>query len=123
MSNQYFFFRIEGVLQKIDLDEIVFLEADHNYTRFYINSKKWYMVRTTLEAAMSQLPDNRFLRTHRSFAVSGNLVVQVKRDTVYLGRGQMLVAEVPVSKQYYAALTKQFIIFDSSPAGTKTQQP
>lgn len=118
---QYFFYRKEGVLKQINLDDILFLAADNNYTRFYtINTKHPHIVRSSLDATLNRLPENRFLRIHRSYAVSGDYLDEVRRETVTFVEIPDL--ELPISKKYYAAFVKQVTIFDSATANAKNQQ-
>ncbi|WP_207514660.1 LytR/AlgR family response regulator transcription factor [Longitalea luteola] len=110
MDKKTFFFRQDGLLKKLDLDEIIYLEAAKNYTRLY-TFNNMYMARVSLDAAMKLLPENKFLRVHRSFAVAAEHIDVVARDSV---RFTNLRVEVPVSRMYYVALTKQIIILDSA---------
>src|SRR5689334_5387181 len=110
MNNKIFVFRQDRQLKKINLDEIVFLEAAKNYTKLY-TANATFIARITLREAMKLLPENKFIRIHRSFAVSPDHIDSVGRDMVVLAT---IAVEVPVSRQYYVALTKQFIILDSA---------
>jgi DNA-binding LytR/AlgR family response regulator len=110
MYKKPFFFRLDGLLKRIDLDEIIFLEAAKNYTRLY-TSEKMYLARVSLDAAMDLLPENKFLRVHRSFAAAAEHIDVIARDSV---RFTTIPVEIPVSRMYYAALPKQVIILDSA---------
>jgi DNA-binding LytR/AlgR family response regulator len=66
MYNKHFFLRQDGVLQKIDLDSIVYIEAAKNYTKFYCTDDL-YMARISFDAAMVLLPENKFIRVHDEF--------------------------------------------------------
>ena len=105
-----FFFRQDGLLKKIDLDEIIYLEAAKNYTKIF-TADKMYIARVTLVEALDLLPENKFLRVHRSFAVASDHIDVVARDAVRL---TTIRVEVPVSRMYYVELTKKVIILDSA---------
>jgi DNA-binding LytR/AlgR family response regulator len=113
MQNQYFFYRTEGSLKQIDLDEVIYLEATDNYTKFYTSKDAHFMVRVTLENCMNLLPKNTFLRIHRSFAIAGQYAVIIKRDTALLSA---IKKELPVSKQYYSSLLKQIVVLQNRAA-------
>ena len=70
-----------------------------------------YIARISLVEAMKLLPDNKFLRVHRSFAVAAEHIDIVKRDSLQLAT---IPVELPVSKIYYSAFIKHFIILDSA---------
>ncbi|MFL5745635.1 MAG: LytR/AlgR family response regulator transcription factor [Niastella sp.] len=114
MYKKTFFFRQDRQLKKINPDEIIYLEAAKSYTKLY-TANETYIARITLLEAMKLLPENKFLRVHRSFAVSADHIDVVKRDGVQLAT---IPVEVPVSRMYYVAFTKQFIILDSADIDT-----
>lgn len=111
MSKQHFFFRQDGQLKKLNLDDVVFLEATKNYTRF-VTLDGDHLIRVSLNAAMELLPTDKFLRVHRSFAVSFDHLSEVGRESVLFTAFPKL--EVPVSRSYYVQFTKQVVILDSA---------
>ena len=110
MYNKHFFLRQDGVLRKIDLDSIVYIEAAKNYTKFY-STNDIYMARISFDAAMELLPENKFLRVHRSFAAAAEHIDVIERDSV---RFVSLRTEIPVSRKWYAALANQVVILDTA---------
>ena len=110
MPAQHYFFRQDGQLKKINLDNVVFLEAAKNYTRFNTLDGD-YLVRVSLDAAMDLLPNNKFMRVHRSFAVSVDHISNVGRESVLFKNFPNL--EIPISRPYYVQFTKQVVILDS----------
>jgi len=111
MSKKHFFFRQDGQLKKLNLDNIVFLEAAKNYTRFNTLDGD-HLIRISLDAAMDLLPSDKFLRVHRSFAVSFDHISDVGREAVLFTDFPKLL--VPVSRPYYVHFTKQVVILDSA---------
>lgn len=111
MSKKHFFFRQDGQLKKLNLDNIVFLEAAKNYTRFSTLEGD-HLVRISLDAAMEMLPADKFLRVHRSYAVSFDHISDVGREAVVFTAFPEL--EVPVSRPYYVQFTKRVVILDSA---------
>ena len=119
MQNQHFFYRTKGVLKQVLLEEIIYLEARDNYTKFFTGDKKFFMVRATLENCLNLLPQNAFLRIHRSFAVAGKQIDLVAREGVLL---PAIKLQLPVSKQYYPFLMKQIIILQNGESKGGKQQ-
>ncbi|OQP62648.1 hypothetical protein A3860_26930 [Niastella vici] len=116
MTKQHFFYRKKGCLKKIDINEIIYLAADNNYTTFQEkDKKKFHYVRITLDAALSLLPENKFQRIHRSYAVSLDYIDVVKRDIVKFKSIPDL--ELPISRQYYVQLTREVVILDTAAIG------
>lgn len=79
---------------KVHYDEILYLEATGNYVTFVLNDKK-VLARSTFAEAIHWLPQQKFVRTHRSYAVSVNKIVKVERHQVTIGSHT-----VPVSAAY-----------------------
>jgi DNA-binding LytR/AlgR family response regulator len=109
MSRPCIFFRHSGALKKLNIDEIIFMEARNNYVKFYFHGGH-FMVRSTLDAVLSRLPGNDFLRVHRSFAVSIDYIDEIAKGVIALKDFQ---DGIPVSRQHYPEILKQIIILDA----------
>ena|SRR5438105_446451 len=119
MPTQNFFYRKDGLLKKIDLGDIVFIEAANNYSKF-LTPDGFIMVRVTLDAALNLLPEYKFVRIHRSFAVSVDHIDVVGRESVKLLTDPKL--EIPVSKKYYAEIIEKIVILESGSTDSADQQ-
>ncbi len=62
---------VEG-LQFIKVSEIVYLEAQINYTHIFLTSKEKYVVCRTLKEFEDMLPTDTFLRIHHSHIINKN---------------------------------------------------
>src|SRR6186713_1316693 len=58
-------------LQFIKLNEIIYLEANNNYTYFHLSGHK-YIVSRTLKDFEEMLPEDTFLRIHNSYIINKN---------------------------------------------------
>ena len=97
------------MLKRIDSEEIILLEVDDNYVKFHTANNS-LMVRTSLNAALAGLPENHFLKTHRTFAVSVYHIVEIARDYVMLAG---ILDPIPISRQYYSEFIKRLTIIGS----------
>lgn len=79
---------------KVNLADIVLLEADNIYTTFVTSVRK-YALRLPLTSVLEKLPANRFVRVHRSFAVNVSQVDTFSDHEVTLGKHS-----VPMSKNF-----------------------
>jgi DNA-binding LytR/AlgR family response regulator len=109
------FFKNKSALEKVNVDEIVLIEAKKNYIKFWLTEKN-YVVRSTLQAALSQLPEKQFLRVHRSWVVSVNYIGKINRESLLLIDFE---TEIPVSRQHYKEIIKQIIILETEPPDKK----
>ena len=112
MSEQYIFFKQNGTLTKVDIDEIIMIEvADNNYIKFWL-AETYYIVRSTLYAVLNRLPANHFLRIHKSHAVSIRYINKIEKDSLFFIGNEV---EVPVSRQHFRELKKHIMILDAEP--------
>jgi two-component system, LytTR family, response regulator len=58
----------------VKVDEIVYCEADSNYTQIHLVNDKKYLVSRTLKEYEDLLKDQNFFRIHNSFLVNLNLI-------------------------------------------------
>ncbi len=96
-----------GSLKVIRTDEIDWLEAQGNYVRLHVGAAQ-HSMRSSISALASQLDPKRFLRTHRSYIVNVERIVEVQPWFA----GQVIVvlrngAKVHVSRSYRRALHEQ----------------
>ncbi len=78
-------------LTKINRDEIVYLEASSVYCNIFMLDNTFYTVSKPLGNILPQL-GNRFIRTHRSFAVNLKHVVSIKNNplSIEVSNGKLI---------------------------------
>ena len=80
-------------LQFIKIEEIIYLEASVNYTKFYLINNVKYTVSKTLKEFEDMLPHDFFLRIHNSYLVNKNYIEKYIRGDggqVELSNGAVL---------------------------------
>jgi DNA-binding LytR/AlgR family response regulator len=117
MPKQSIFFRQSGVLKRLFTDDIVIMEANDNYVKIF-SDEGVFTVRTTLDAALSRLPANKFLRVTRTYAVGIEHIDSISKELLKI---KGVKNEVPVSKQYYREIIKQITILDPTPLEVEIQ--
>lgn len=88
------FFKVNGKLQKIIIEDILFFESMSDYVKI-ITVKKQYVVLQTMTNLQKILPKN-FMRCHRSYIINLNKV-EALDDRVL----EVEQHAVPVSRSYY----------------------
>ncbi|HVM86934.1 MAG TPA: LytTR family DNA-binding domain-containing protein [Puia sp.] len=88
---------------KIDLSEVLYLEAMKDYTKI-VTVKKNYLVLETITGMQNKLPKEKFLRIHRSYVVNQDKIEAVKTGIIIIG-----MYELPIGKMYKDILQKHFI--------------
>lgn len=75
------------------LTDLDYMEADGSYTRYHLGEKE-IMMRKTLKQAMDELPENKMVQVHRSFAVNPSKVTAITERSLFI---QLL--EIPISRR------------------------
>jgi two-component system, LytTR family, response regulator LytT len=92
----HLFVKSEYKLIRIELDDITYIESQHEYIKIHLNKSKPVMTQISLKAIEEQLPCDRFMRVHRSFIVNLKKVSVIERNRIVFD-GKV---HIPVSEQY-----------------------
>ena len=68
----------------VNIEDIIFCEADRNYTTFYLPKKEKILVSKSLKEYEELLPSEQFLRCHQSFLVNLNHITRYEKADNYL---------------------------------------
>jgi DNA-binding LytR/AlgR family response regulator len=93
-SNEAIFIKSGSITHRVEIDQILFLEAMGNYVNFVLNNKKICSY-TSLQEAIDLLPAQRFIRIHKSFVVACKHVETIEVHQVKVGKYTL-----PVGKSY-----------------------
>ncbi|HEY5499771.1 MAG TPA: LytTR family DNA-binding domain-containing protein [Bacteroidales bacterium] len=90
----YIFVKTEYRLERIAVDDIIFVEGMGDYRNIRTTSKKILTLQTFSELE-KLLPKNQFCRVHKSYIVSINKIISVERHRI-----KMLDNLIPISDSY-----------------------
>lgn len=96
-------------LQKIDLSEILYIEADGNYVKL-VTKKKTIRQRDTISGMEHELSSKGFVRVHKGFLVNQEAVYRLNSDKVILVNEEEIPIGRSMSKEAKSALMKGFRI-------------
>jgi len=83
---------------KVPIDDIDYLQSYGNYLKvFTVNNT--FVVRQTMTQMLMQLPADKFIRIHRSFAVQLNRIVTISSGNLTVGTNKL-----PIGSVYYDTL-------------------
>lgn len=82
-------------LEKNELAELLYLEADGSYTRFHFENKN-FLKRKNLKQAMEEMPEGLLIQVHRSYAVNPQKVTAFSSHQLFI---QKLLIPISRSKQ------------------------
>lgn len=92
---EYIIVKSNYVNQKIPLNLIRYIESFDDYITIHLQDKDPVIVRKSMKKILEEIPDDKFMRIHRSYAVSLDKVVKFQKSRVVIGE-----TELPVSNQY-----------------------
>lgn len=87
----------------IPIDDIMYIEAVEGYSKIFRSSGEYITSRILLKNIFSMLPQNCFLRIHRSFIVSKSKIKSFSKQEIVLIDGTTL----PIGRQYAAEITNK----------------
>lgn len=100
LPRSWFFVRTEFRMQRVEFDDILFIEGMKEYLGIQTRAEK-IMVLQSFAGIMKSLPEENFIRVHKSYIVAVNKVDRVERNQIFIGNHIL-----PLSDTYKAAFMK-----------------
>ena len=98
-------FKCNFKAEKLKANNIRWVEAMGDYVKVVTNSKN-YMVLSTMKSFLDKLPQNQFIRIHKSYIVNLKKVINYSTNNVNTD-GEML----PLSRKQKGVFKKTFLNF------------
>ena len=108
-NNQFLFLKSEYKIRRINFNDILYIEGLKDYIKVFTRTDpKPIMSLNSLKALEQKLPEEKFMRVHRSFIVNLEQIDTIERSRIVFGKEY-----IPVSDQYkdkfQAYLDKNFL--------------
>jgi len=97
--DRFLFVKSDYKLQRIGLDDILYIEGLKDYVRFYLKNGEKIMSLMSMKKLEEYLPQPEFLRTHRSFIVHMSEARVIDRLRIVFGDQY-----IPISDNYKDAV-------------------
>jgi DNA-binding LytR/AlgR family response regulator len=97
----FVFVKDNGILKRIAIDDILFLEAMGDYVKVH-TPQKFHVVHATLKSIEEKLPSSKFIRVHRSYIVAINKIDYIQEGTISIGK-----TTIPVADTHKSNLSKR----------------
>ncbi len=79
---------------KVMFDDIISIEGLRDYIKVNLkSSKKPLIVRTSLKAIEGGLPQNKFIRIHKSWLVATSEITAVRKNSIFIKEMELPVGE------------------------------
>lgn len=98
----FIFIRTDKRIIRVNLSEILFVEALRNYVAIQTNTQK-ILTLQNLRSFEEALPPNQFIRVHKSFIIAISKVDSVEKQRIFMGPHLVPVGDTYV-KQFYESM-------------------
>jgi DNA-binding LytR/AlgR family response regulator len=95
-DKEFLFIKSEHKIIRIELKTIKYIEGMSEYVRIHRENAKSIMSLLSLKSIEEQLPEEQFMRVHKSFIVNLKKISEIESNTIVCGDG----VAIPVSKLY-----------------------
>ncbi|MCF8372687.1 MAG: LytTR family DNA-binding domain-containing protein [Bacteroidales bacterium] len=95
-NEEFLFIKSEHKILRINLSEIKYIESMREYVRIHSENQKPVMALMSMKKVEEFLPNNNFMRVHRSFIVNLKKVAHVERHRIIFDNK----VYIPISEQY-----------------------
>ena len=96
----WLFVRTEKRIEKIELDDILYIESAGNYVNIFAGGKK-IIAYLTLKGMEGQLPAGKFIKIHQSFIVSVSKISAIEGNQVKIAG-----TTLPIGRNYRDSVMK-----------------
>ncbi|PLX24279.1 MAG: DNA-binding response regulator [Marinilabiliales bacterium] len=93
-KRDYFFVKTEFRMQRVDFDDILFIEGMNEYLRINTRDEK-IMTLQNFKSMEQDLPNNNFIRVHKSYMVAINKIESIEKSRIKIGDKL-----IPISNTY-----------------------
>ncbi|MCB7480549.1 LytTR family transcriptional regulator DNA-binding domain-containing protein [Gramella sp. ASW11-100T] len=99
--NDCIFVRHLNSMVKVNIEDILYIEAERNYCRIFTRNKEYLLV-ITLKEMDKKLPSKHFLRIHRSYIINISQIKEIATSHIVIAR-----KAIPIGKSLKNELLKR----------------
>lgn len=92
-ESRYLTVKVEYMNVNIEISDILYIEAMDNYSRIF-TSKKTITTLINLKKIISLLPDNEFIRTHKSYVISISKLSHYTKEYVVIAGKSLPIGRI-----------------------------
>lgn len=102
VQNEFIFIRTDKRIVRVNLSEILFIEALRNYVAIQTTTQK-ILTLQNLRGIEEILPPQKFIRVHKSFITAIDKIDSVERQRIFIGAHTIPIGDTYV-KQFFEAI-------------------
>jgi two-component system LytT family response regulator len=110
-SNDVFLFiKSEYKVLRINLADIKYIEGMREYVRIHMVSQRPIMTIVSMKKIEEYLPQNKFMRVHRSFIVNLEKITTIDRNRIVFDNNTYIPISGQYNQKFQEYLNKNFLI-------------
>ena len=109
-TEDHLFVKSDYHLMRINLDDIKFIESMHEYIRIHRVNDKPVMTLVSLKSIEEQLPQNKFMRVHRSYIVNLKRIELIERNRIIFDNNVYIPVSDNYKEKFQEFIDKNFLI-------------
>ncbi|WP_276681854.1 LytR/AlgR family response regulator transcription factor [Empedobacter brevis] len=102
-EQDYLMIRADYKLNKIDYNDIVYIEGLDDYVKIHLTDHKKITARISMKSILEKLPKDLFVRVHRSYIVPLKKIKSIQNKILYLES-----VEIPIGETYRSTILDLF---------------
>jgi len=108
-DQDYIFIKSDGMVVKIYLDDITFIETANDYV--YINTihKERFLTLVSLKHITSELPKEKFMRVHRYYLIGIKHVRKLEGNLIHIGKTKIKISRTLRNQVYESIIGSKLI--------------
>ena len=100
-EENYIFIKTDGKIFKVEYDDLLFAEANGNYTKI-VTTQNTLLPAMTFSNFEELVPSAVFIRVHRSFIINKSKIGHIEGNRVFIGN-----TEIPIGSNYKESFLKE----------------
>ena len=104
-ENPFLLIKSNKIIHKIFAEEILFIEALGDYVKIYYNDK-YVLTNNTFSAILEMLPKNKFIQSHKSFAVNLDKINTINGNQIAINK-HLIAIGLKYKESFFEKFNKQ----------------
>jgi DNA-binding LytR/AlgR family response regulator len=96
------FVRSDRKMVRVNFSDVLFMESLGDYIKIHLRGAKTLVTRDSISNISASLPQDEYIRVHRSFIVNQHHIDSYTSDTIGIGKH-----EIPISRSYREEVVKK----------------
>ena len=88
-KNNFVLMKVGRSFEKVNTNEILFLENDNHYFNIHFSNSDSITVRASSTEMMDMLPQNNFIQISRTYIVNTDKIIKMDSSSVFIGKNKL----------------------------------